>query len=106
MNPSSPFTAAQWASVLDPDVNTWMASKIWSIGGWALWTTSEPSICNCQGVPGGAIPYPDGPVATVDNPPPPGESPPPPGNASVAVVVGGAMVAGAIIAVVKGMGRG
>lgn len=30
----TPFTAAEWAQVLDPNVNTWMASVIWSIGGW------------------------------------------------------------------------
>ena len=28
MNPTSPFTPEQWAMVLDPNVNTWMASVV------------------------------------------------------------------------------
>jgi len=60
LNPASPFTAAQWAQVLDPNVNVWMASAIWSASGWEAWTT-----CNecklCQSLPGD-IPYPDGPL--------------------------------------------
>jgi len=66
-NPNSPFTPEQWAMVMDPNVNTWMASVIWSRSGWIAWPgTTDPSGCCYQcdacSVAGGAIPYPDGPV--------------------------------------------
>lgn len=86
LNPQSPFTADQWAKVLDPNVNTWMASVVWSINGWRAWTTcsqcldcppcvysTPPCLAPCGGnlcaVPGGPIPYPRGPL--------PGPLPPP-----------------------------
>lgn len=62
MNPNSPFTPQQWAQVLDPNVNIWMASVIWSRSGWGAWTTCGADYCNICDVPGAAIPYPRGPV--------------------------------------------
>jgi len=69
MNPNSPFTPEQWANVLDPNVNTWMASVIWSQSGWGAWTTCEA--CQVCDVAGGDIPHPERP--TTDGIPPDGE---------------------------------
>lgn len=69
MNPASPFTEDQWDQVMDPEVNTWMASVIWASNGWSPWT--KCSDCNVCQVPGGDIPHPEGPVTT-----PPGYEPP------------------------------
>ncbi len=66
LTPTSPFTTEQWAQVLDPNINTWMASVIWSAGGWIRWTTCD--VCGIRDVPGGVIPYPDAPLLV---PPPP-----------------------------------
>ena len=60
INSRSPFTVEQWSKVLDPNVNTWMASIIWSRSGWHAWSTAAG--CGIDGVPGGAIPHPEGPV--------------------------------------------
>lgn len=57
LNPTSPFTREQWARVLDPEMNTWMASVIWSIGGWSMWTVCGS--CDACTVPGGKIPLPN-----------------------------------------------
>ena len=58
--PDSPFTPKQWEQVLDPNVNTWMASVIWERTGWRAWTTCE--LCEACDIPGGPIPYPRGPL--------------------------------------------
>ena len=63
----SPFTREQWAEVLDPNVNTWMASVIWSRSGWGAWTTC--GLCEACGVAGGDIPYPNGPISLTVIPP-------------------------------------
>jgi len=61
VQPDSPFTPDQWARVLDPNYNVWMASRIWSQYGWTVWTTFNQ--CGIVGVnPGGDIPHPEGPV--------------------------------------------
>ncbi len=60
INPSSPFTREIWAQRLDPNVNTWMASKLWSAYGWRYWSTAAP--CELANSVGGVIPYPRGPV--------------------------------------------
>jgi len=60
LKPTSPFTQEQWAQVLDPNVNTWMASVIWSRSGWGVWTTCAD--CQVCDVVGGTIPHPEGPV--------------------------------------------
>ena len=60
MNPDSPFTSYQWQAVLDDNVNTWMASIIWSNAGWRAWTSCPE--CNCCDVLGEPIPYPRGPI--------------------------------------------
>lgn len=61
INSASPFTTAQWDQVLDLNVNTWMASVVWSRSGWGAWSTCHG--CEVCGVGPGAIPYPNGPVA-------------------------------------------
>lgn len=58
LNTDSPFTTAQWANVMDLEMNVWMASIIWSRHGFRAWTTCEG--CNVCSVPGGPIPYPRG----------------------------------------------
>ncbi|RJQ43377.1 MAG: hypothetical protein C4534_08245 [Gaiellales bacterium] len=65
-NPNSPFTPEQWSQVLDPNVNTWMASVIWSRSGWSAWSTCHG--CGVCDVQGGAIPYPDGPIYDIPDP--------------------------------------
>ncbi len=60
LNPDSLFSSAQWASILDPNVNVWAASVVWSHGGWRSWTTC--AACGACEVTGGPIPYPRGPV--------------------------------------------
>jgi hypothetical protein len=79
LNPDSPFSPQAWAQVMDPNVNTWMASVIWSRGGWGAWTTC--SLCDACSIPGGAIPHPDGPLIS----PPPLVYIPPPGSRAPAV---------------------
>ncbi len=69
MNPNSPFTREQWAQVLNPEINTWMASVIWSRSGWSAWSTCD--LCDACNVPGGSIPYPNGPAPEAPPPPPP-----------------------------------
>jgi hypothetical protein len=65
LNPNSPFTHEQWAMVLDPNVNTWMASVIWSRSGWGAWTTC--GLCEACNLPYDTpIPYPNGPVSPQD----------------------------------------
>jgi hypothetical protein len=64
LNPDSPFTPELWSRVLEPNVNVWMASVIWSANGWRAWTSCEP--CNACDVMGGPIPYPRGPVEDVE----------------------------------------
>jgi len=86
MNPNSPFTPAQWGMVLDPNVNFWMASVIYSRSGLGAWTTC--GVCNACDVTGGPIPHPDGPVEPPIPPPPPL---PPGEGAGVGVVIGGLM---------------
>jgi hypothetical protein len=62
----SPFTPEQWARVLDPNYNVWMASRIWSLYGWSVWTTFNQ--CGIQSVePGGTIPHPEGPLANLSD---------------------------------------
>jgi hypothetical protein len=46
---------------MEPDINTWMASVIWSRSGWRAWT-SCPTCAICE-VRGGAIPFPRGPAS-------------------------------------------
>lgn len=88
-NPASPFTPEQWGMVLDPNVNIWMASVIWSRRGFAAWTTC--GACGVCDVPGGAIPYPDGPVL----PFPPS---PLPGGVGLTMVLGiGLVLTGALM---------
>jgi hypothetical protein len=65
---NSPFTREQWARVLDPNVNTWMASVIWSRSGWRAWTTC--AYCGVCAVEGGPIPHPRRPVEVLPPPPP------------------------------------
>ncbi len=60
MNPASPFSPEQWANILDPNVNVWAASVVWSHGGWRSWTTC--GACGACEVAGGPIPYPRGPI--------------------------------------------
>lgn len=60
LNPDSPFTAEQWQRVLDPNMNAWMASIIWSNAGWRAWTTCEA--CTACDVLGEPVPYPRGPI--------------------------------------------
>lgn len=67
LNPDSPFGGDLWAMVRDPNVNTWMASKVWSLYGWGAWDTC-PRCGICDTAPGGAIPHPDGPI-NVEIPP-------------------------------------
>lgn len=69
-NPTSPFMAAQWEQVLDPAMNTWMASVIYSYQGWAAWTTCAmcEGACEIGPPPAGTrypIPYPDSPEQPV-----------------------------------------
>jgi len=66
LNPGSPFTPEQWGQVLEPEMNVWMASVIWSLHGWEAWTTCR--ICEVCQVEGGDIPYPLGPRAPVQPP--------------------------------------
>lgn len=97
MNPRSPFTREHWAKVLDPNVNTWMASVIWSSSGWRAWTTCAG--CEVCGVTGGPIPYPRGPVEDAEIPP----TPPQPHDGEPSMIVplifGAALVAGAVVLV-------
>lgn len=70
LNQGSPFTAAIWSQVMDPEVNTWMASVIWSRNGWGVWTTcGKCDACVNPGPPPtGAtypIPFPDGPATSL-----------------------------------------
>lgn len=67
-NPGSPFTPYQWMNVLDPNVNAWMASIIWSYAGWRAWTTCPG--CNACDVLGEPVPYPRGPVDLAEPSPP------------------------------------
>ena len=53
MNPNSPFSAEQWGMVLDPNVNTWMASVIFYRNGWSAWTTCAGcGVCAIEPPPG------------------------------------------------------
>jgi hypothetical protein len=88
LNASSPFTAQQWAAVLDPNVNTWMASVIWSRAGWGAWTTC--SACDACDVSGGPIPYPRGPIEVI--PPPPSVT-----SSPLPVLLGLGLIAGGIV---------
>ena len=59
VNLDSPFTHELWARRLEPEVNTWMASVIWSRSGWRAWTScADCRLCDFRG---GAIPFPRGP---------------------------------------------
>lgn len=60
MNPDSPFTREQWAAVLEPNTNVWMASKVWAIAGWRAWDVCPQ--CEACSVRGGPIPYPRAPL--------------------------------------------
>ena len=68
MNASSPFTPAQWAQVLDPEMNTWMASVVYSLQGWSAWTScsSCPDSCTNPGPPPAGerwpVPFPNAPA--------------------------------------------
>jgi hypothetical protein len=68
----TPFTAAEWANILDPVYNVWAASVIWSISGWRAWTTC--ATCGICGVEGGPIPYPRAPLITTGQPQPAGST--------------------------------
>lgn len=71
----TPFLPEEWVQVLDPNYNTWMASVIWSIGGWGKFIGAcdvrsaitdpivgpNPQLCLLHGAP---IPYPRNPVNT------------------------------------------
>lgn len=76
---NTPFTADEWAKVLDPNYNVWMASVIFSIAGWRAWTTcpacpncppcvyaNPPCLIACSlgicSVAGEPVPYPRGPT--------------------------------------------
>ncbi len=61
LNPDSPFSREAWCAVMDPNVNVWMASVIWSMYGWIAWTTC-PQCGPCDTTPGGAIPHPERPL--------------------------------------------
>ena len=56
---NTPFTPQEWAARLDPLVNVWMASVVYSIAGWRGWSTC--SQCGCCDVTGMPIPHPRGP---------------------------------------------
>ncbi len=89
-NASSPFTPEHWAKVLDINVNTWMASVIWSRSGWRAWSTCV--YCEACDIQGGAIPHPEGPIAL--EPPPP---PPPVGSIAGVFLVGIMMLIGGLV---------
>lgn len=100
-NPDTPFTPDIWARVMDPNVNTWMASVIWSRNGWRAWSTCGS--CSVCGVMGRDIPFPRGPLteAEVDEllgitPPPP----PPIGSllsATAPIIVGIGLLVGSVV---------
>lgn len=106
MNPNSPFTHEQWAKVLDPNVNTWMASVIFRRGGWGRCSTPSPdcqtppycctwTTCSACGIcdvgpPVGWEPLP----APIDVEPPPPPPPPPPPILTPEVVQGLLLTAG------------
>ena len=88
----TPFTASDWAQILDPNTNVWAASVVWSIAGWRAWTTcsqcadcpscvaaTPPCALPCGGslcdVPGGPIPYPRAPLSNPLAPAPSAPSP-------------------------------
>ena len=56
---NTPFTPQEWAARLDPVVNVWMASVVYSIAGWRAWSTCAQ--CGCCDVRGEPIPHPRGP---------------------------------------------
>ncbi|RJQ43378.1 MAG: hypothetical protein C4534_08250 [Gaiellales bacterium] len=62
-NPDSPFTREAWAMALDPNVNVWMASVIWSLYGWQAWSTCDE--CKSCETAGGEIPHPDSPLPSL-----------------------------------------
>lgn len=99
LNSASPFTADAWHLVLDPNVNAWMASVIWSHYGWSAWTTCPD--CNlCDRTTGGDIPHPDGPLVNLSfcpTPPPPEQS----GSSLAPYVVAGAGIALGLILIFK-----
>lgn len=68
LNPNSIFTRDQWAQVMDPNVNVWMASKIYERSGWSPWSTKY--ICGLDGVGPGPIMHPEGPVFSTSPEPP------------------------------------
>ncbi len=88
MNPASPFSEEQWDNRMSPNINTWMASKIWGGGGWRAWSTS--GACGVSNVPGGPIPHPRAPLTEeeidVELGEPPLPSPLPPGSNIVGLV--------------------
>ncbi len=93
MNPGSPFTREQWAQVMDPEMNTWMASRIWSGGGWGLWSTRDVYCPECTSS-GGPTPYPDGPAPA----PPPPAPPPVERSGAAPLILGGlALMAGGLL---------
>ena len=101
---NSPFTPEQWANRLDPNVNTWMASIIWSRSGWGAWTTCEA--CQVCDVGAGAIPHPEGPVS--DEVPPDGDGEPIiiGGGLGLLALVGAVAIGGGVILFARQARRG
>ena len=99
-NPLSPFTREQWAHVLEPNVNVWMAAHIYSRSGWGAWATA--SLCGVQNVPPGPVPFPNAPIV-VQEPPFEVITVPPSGgaaavsNTSFLTAMGLLIIAGALI---------
>lgn len=96
VNPDSPFTAELWARRMEPAINTWMASIIWSRSGWRAWTSC--ATCGLCQMPGGPVPYPrgpnEGPMVEIAGPGP------------VLLAAGGVVLAiGAVAYVAKGIRR-
>jgi hypothetical protein len=69
LNTNSPFTHEQWAGRMDPNVNTWMASYLFSRSGWGIWSTCRGcGVCDVGPEP---INYPNGPIVYVSPQPDP-----------------------------------
>lgn len=59
---NTPFSSTEWDVRNSPETNAWMASVVWSIGGWRAWP-SACSLCSICDVTGEPIPHPRNPIA-------------------------------------------
>lgn len=61
----TPFIESEWDARFDVETNIWMASVVWSIGGWRAWPSCgwcmEGGVSICA-ITGGPIPFPRHPV--------------------------------------------